>query len=255
MLTCLLVSQCVALSACALEATACGHHDYPPWNWQRGNQIVGACVEVVRRAFEKAGVTVRFNYVGPWKRCQALIQNGDVDINICALRNTERESYSKAVEVPMGINPIVAFVRKGREFPLQRWEDLSGKSIGLVVGVSMGPEFDEFLQRNTRLQLVSEPTLNLRKLMLDRVDVVPLGLQTGLLQIDTLRLAGRIVPLAKPLTEGKLHISVSNRSSWLLPYLDTVEQYLARPEYRRELAELLGRYHSEYLADGMNTNR
>jgi polar amino acid transport system substrate-binding protein len=238
----------------AREVTACGHHDYPPWNWVKGGEIVGACADVTRQVFEHLGHTVNLAYVGPWKRCQAMIKAGEVDVNICSFRNPERETYSRFVEVPMGINPIAIFVKKGREFSFEKWSDLAGKRSGVVNGVSMGAEFDTFLETRTRREIVERPVLNLRKLNLERIDFTPLGLEAGRLQVRLYGFTENIVALPKPALQGKLHISISNHATDLHRHIPEIERYLSRPEYTKEISGLLRRYHEQYLQENLKSS-
>ena len=243
----------MSTSAAGREVTACGHHDYPPWNWAKGGEIVGACADVTRKVFRQLGHTVNLAFVGPWKRCQALIESGDVDINICSFKNPEREAYSRFADVPMGINPIAIFVKKGREFPLERWDDLAGKRSGVVNGVSMGADFDTFLQTRTHMEIVTRPVLNLRKLDSQRIDFVPLGLEAGLLQTQLYGFSGRIVPLPKPALEGKLYISISNHATDLHRHIPEIEKYLSRPEYKDEISSLLRRHREQYVRESLKS--
>jgi polar amino acid transport system substrate-binding protein len=152
------VVACIAAVAAGAQGAevptvkACGHHDYPPWNWQHQRQIVGACATVAKRAVERLGYRVDLAYVGPWKRCQELVASGEVDVNICAFRNAEREAYSVFAQPRMGQNRISIFV--GRHWRNERrfddWQDLAGLRTAVVLGVSMGQEFDEFLATRTR---------------------------------------------------------------------------------------------------------
>ena len=245
-----LLAGLIAVSnAAARVVTACGHHDYPPWNWQRGNEIVGACADVTRNVFEHLGHTVKLSYVGPWKRCQALIEIGAVDVNICSFKNPERETYSRFIDVPMGMNPIAIFVKKGREFPFSHWDDLVGRHAGIVNGVSMGPEFDTFLAKQTHLETSVDPIMNWRKLNAGRIDFVPIGLEAGLLQTHLYGFADSIVALPNPVLLGKLYISISNKSTDLLPLIPAAEKYLAAPERQQELAALLRKYQELYIND------
>lgn len=228
-------------------ATACGHHDYAPWNWQQGGRIVGTCADIVQRAFASAGVSVRFDYVGPWPRCQALVAAGRVDINICAFRNAEREAYAQFVPVPMGNNEVAAFVRSDAGWTLHGWDDLKGRRVGLVNGVSMGAELDQFLQQHTTIDRANDFSASLRKLALGRVDVVPFGREAGKLAVARLGLAGQVRDLPQPLLHGQLYISVSKQSRWLLPYLPAIQHYLEKPDYPRQLQQSLQLQHRRYL--------
>jgi len=237
-----------AVRADSPTVKACGHHDYPPWNWREGQQIVGACAAVAKRAIERLGYQVDLSYVGPWKRCQEMVAAGEVDINICAFRNAERESYSAFAEPRMGQNRIAVFV--GKQWPRDRrfesWQDLQGLSTAVVLGVSTGQAFDDFLATRTRVQRVA--TVRQMLLMLDagRIDFFPFGHEAGLMEIERNGFAGRIVPLEQPALVGDLFVSVSNKSP-LAGRIKEIGAYFARPGYAQELAQLLEEHHRRYV--------
>lgn len=242
-----LISIDIFHSASAREIKACGHQDYPPWNWLKEGEITGVCADITRKVFERLGHKVNLSYVGPWKRCQMMVETGEVDVNICSFMNSEREAYSQFAKVPMGDNPIAVFVKKGYEFPFDKWSDLAGKRSGIVIGVSTGLEFDTFLSKQTSLEEASGPLSNLRKLSSDRLDFVPLGLEAGRLQAQLYGFEHTIVPLAHHALEGKLYISVSNKASNLINQIPEIEKYLSRPEYKDELEKTLDKYRNQYV--------
>lgn len=227
---------------------ACGHHDYPPWNWRSGQEIVGACASAAQRAIERLGYRVDLSFVGPWKRCQEMVASGEVDVNICAFRNAERESYSVFAEPRMGENRISVFV--GQRWPRDRrfeaWPDLKGLRTAVVLGVSTGQAFDEFLATQTRVERVASVRQMLLMLEADRIDFFPFGHEAGLLEIERNGLAGRIVPLPQPALVGDLYLSVSKKSP-LAARIREVGAYFARPGYTQELAALLQEQHRRYV--------
>lgn len=226
---------------------ACGHHDYPPWNWQHDGRIVGACAAVAQRAIERLGYRVDLSYVGPWRRCQAMVRSGEVDVNICAFRNPEREAYSVFAAPRMGQNRIAVFVRSDRAaLPFARWDDLKGLRTGLVNGVSMGPEFDRFLDTHTHVDRVQTIESMLKMLVVDRVDIAPFGWEAGTIAIERSGFGGRIVPLQQPALVGELFLSVSQKSP-LAARAPEIGQYFARPGYADELRGLLDEYSKLYL--------
>lgn len=227
---------------------ACGHHDYPPWNWQQDARIVGVCADVARRAIERLGYRVDLGFVGPWKRCQEMVASGDVDVNICAFRNPERERYSVFSEPRMAQNRIAVFVPADKVSSLraQPWQALAGSRTGLVLGVSMGPDFDAFLERETQVSRVSVVQQALRMLTLGRLDIVPFGWEAGLIEIERSGLVGRILPLESPALVGDLWLSVSKRSP-LAGRIQEIGAYFARQEYAEELRTLLAEHHRRAL--------
>ena len=227
---------------------ACGHHDYPPWNWRDGQQIVGACATIAKRAIERLGYRVDLGYVGPWKRCQEMVAAGDVDVNICAFRNAEREGYSVFAEPRMGTNRIAIFVGPHwpRERRFERWQDLQGLRTAVVLGVSTGQAFDDFLSTRTQVQRVATVRQMLLMLDAERVDFVPFGHEAGLMEIERNGFAGRIVPLGQAALVGELYVSVSRKSP-LAARIHDVGAYFARPDYARELELLLEEHHRRYV--------
>lgn len=219
--------------------TACGHHDYPPWNWRLYSQIVGACADVVRDYFTSRGYEVNLQYVGPWKRCQYAVERGHVDVNICAFRNPERERYSTFVPTPMGHNEYAVFTRVDATFPFSQWEDLAGKRIAIVRGVSVGQEFDTFLRQRTALLEVGTTSQAFELLALKRVDAVTIARQSGRAVLEHISYDRLITDLPHPILKGTLYISISNKSSDLLPLVDDLAKWLSRPEYAGYLQERL----------------
>jgi polar amino acid transport system substrate-binding protein len=237
------VMTAAAASGPSPVVKACGHHDYPPWNWQQGGRIVGACAVLAQRAIERLGYKVDLSFVGPWKRCQALIAAGQVDVNICSFRNPEREAYSVFAEPRMAQNRIAVFVQKRRapEFAFSRWEDLQGRRTGLVLGVSMGPEFDSFLERSTHIERVATVQQALQMLVANRLDIVPFGWEAGQIEVARAGLRDRVVPLEKPALVGDLWLSVSKKSP-LAARVREIGEYFTRPEYAAEVQQLLEDY-------------
>jgi polar amino acid transport system substrate-binding protein len=227
---------------------ACGHHDYPPWNWREGQQIVGACATIAKRAIERLGYRVDLGYVGPWKRCQEMVAAGEIDVNICAFRNAEREAYSVFAAPRMGTNRIAIFVGPHwpRERRFEQWQDLQGLRTAVVLGVSTGQAFDDFLATRTQVQRVA--TVRQMLLMLDaqRIDFVPFGHEAGLMEIERNGFAGRIMPLPQAALVGELYVSVSRKSP-LAARIEEVGAYFAQPGYAHELELLLEEHHRRYI--------
>jgi polar amino acid transport system substrate-binding protein len=227
---------------------ACGHHDYPPWNWRDGQEIVGACAPIAKRAIERLGYRVDLGYVGPWKRCQEMVAAGEVDVNICAFRNAERESYSVFAETRMGTNRIAIFVGQHwpRERRFERWQDLQGLRTAVVLGVSTGQAFDEFLATHTQVERVASVRQMLLMLDAQRIDFFPFGHEAGLMEIERNGFAGRLVPLAQAALVGELYVSVSRKSP-LAARIQELGAYFARPGYSGELEQLLDEHHRRYI--------
>lgn len=246
--TALLLSLPLMVTAAAADTiTGCGHPAYPPWNWEHQGQIVGTCAEVARQAFAAAGLRLKLDYVGPWARCQALVERGEVDVNICAFDNARRREHSVIVEPAMGRNEAAIFVRRGSPLRFEQWEDLSGLRVGMVHGVSLGTAFDDFLQRHTQLDRALSETLNMRKLAAGRLDAVATGRELGLLTLAVNDCAAHIEARSTAVLVGELFIQMSKRSAHLAT-LPKVRAWLQRPEYKALLPQLHKQHAELYIS-------
>lgn len=227
---------------------ACGHQDYPPWNWLSQGKIKGVCAQVVQELFEQQGIEVDFSYVGPWARCQRNIGKGLVDINICAFINPVRESYSTFIDTPMGHNDQVVLVHHLRTFQFEKWQDLKGKLAGMVLGVSIGEAFDTFLNEHAAIFRVRDPAQSLKMLQSGRVDFVPMGRFSARILIEMMGLENEILILPTPILVGNLHISISNHSN-LHHLLPAIEEAMQSERYRQRVNQLLNEYTQAYLEE------
>lgn len=250
----MLVQLWLAAALAGSNMTACGHHDYPPWNWHAGGKIVGVCAEVVSTLYQRLGLNVNLDYVGPWARCQQKVASGEVDINICALRNGERESYSRFTQTPMAINDMAVFVRQPSPRLLEQREDLAGLRGAMMIGVSLGSELDTFLEDNTRIHRVNSLKQVFGLLASDRVDFVPYGRSSGRLFLRENYPDSGLADLLWPLQQGELYISVSLNS----PHLDTLEKLepmLQAPGMGQWIDQLLDKYSTLYLEQQRQTQQ
>lgn len=245
------IFQCLLITssfAAGNTLKACGHHDYAPWNWKSDNKIIGACAKVTEELFNRVGVEVDLTYVGPWKRCQTLIEEGLVDLNICSFINENRKEYSDFIMTPMGFNENAIFVKKNKQFSFRKWEDLAGKKTAMVLGVSIGETFDNFLESRTELTRVSSFFQSFHMLARERIDFVPVGRFSGLAMRDSLGLDDIIVDLPEPLLPGKLYISMSKKSPHL-HLLPEIEKFMQSDGYYPWVLELLKEYTAVYAQE------
>jgi len=216
--------------------TACGDSNYPPFTYierqegaepKVGQKIRGVASDVLRIIFGELGIKIEAKYVGNWKRCQVNVEEGKVDILMGAYVTEKRKKYAVYTETPLAPDPQAVFVWKGREFKFEKWEDLKGKRAGITLGFSAGKEFDEFLEKNTYVQRVSDHRQNYMKMELGRIDFEPNGLYAGLIKVKESGYEGRIVPLPTRINTEYLYTPVSKKSMYL-KYLMRLEDGLKK---------------------------
>ena len=249
----LLLAVC-ALQAHARELIACGHPAYPPVSWVAGGELRGLAPTLAIREdaseqprdlarlgngtggelqtvvgsdgldqlFAELGLTVRLEAFGNWKRCLQEVREGRADIVVAAYRNRERERHFAFSAHHLVVDPIVLFVRRDRRFVFDDWEDLRGRSVGLLLGDSFGERFDRFAETALRVERVSTGRQNMRKLVLGRIDFMPIGRESGRLQRRQLGYEDVVEALPQPLVTEYYHVAVRKGSELeaLLPEID-----------------------------------
>jgi polar amino acid transport system substrate-binding protein len=225
---------------------ACGHHDYAPWNWLQGGKIVGACADIARELYAKIGYDLDLSYVGPWARCQKLIANGKVDINICSIKNDTRENYSVFSKIPIAQNEQAIFVRAKESFEFRELEDLKLKSIGIVRGVSLGNEIDQYLKKHIRLTFVADYSSLFNMLQMERIDGVIVARESGKSYIQLNNLDDKIIDLPTALVVADLYISISKKSKFV-DTLPLLQPFLDSKDYRVWYQTLFAKYNNESI--------
>ena len=166
----------------ARELIACGHPYYPPVSWVQQEQLIGVAPAVVKLIFAELGYQVKLDTVGNWKRCLSEVKTGHADIVVAAYRIDSREPDFDFSEQHILADPIGVFVNPNTSTDYHSLDDLKGKTVGLLFGDSFGDSLDKFIDENNQVEYVSEGQQNLKKLAQGRIDFIPLGIPSGMLQ-------------------------------------------------------------------------
>jgi polar amino acid transport system substrate-binding protein len=212
----------------ARDLVACGHPDYPPVSWIADGRLQGLAPALVSRIFGHLGHTVRFDAIGNWKRCLLEVGEGRADIVVAAYHTREREDRFAFSTQYLVADPISLFVRRDRAFPFGTWDDLLGHPVGLLLGDSFGDRFDRYADEHLRVERVSSAQQNFGKLVLGRIDFMPIGLYTGELQRRRLGYAEFIERLPRTLVIEHYYLAVRKGSDLegLLPRIDRLIERL-----------------------------
>ena len=221
LLAALLLCGCV-LQAQGRDLIACGHPAYPPVSWVADGKLRGLAPTLVRDLFAELGLNVRLEVFGNWKRCLQEVREGRADIVVAAYRNHEREQQFAFSAHYLVVDPIVLFVRRDRRFVFNDWEDLRGRTVGLLLGDSFGERFDRFAETALKVERVSTGRQNVRKLVLGRIDFMPIGRDSGRLQSRRLGYDDVLEALPQMLVTEYYHVAVRKGSALetLLPEID-----------------------------------
>lgn len=209
LLACLLLLT--AQHSLAVESLRCVGSPFPYIYSEDGGQLRGVAVEVLDALGKEVQFRCRFEIM-PWKRAQALVNNGDADLLIGPYRTRERSAAMRFLGLPFYLDAMLLYARSTP--PLPDWNGdfsrLAGRRIGVAAGWSLGERYE---QAKSSLALDEANTLEqtFRKLMLDRVDLVASNQRNAMVVIQQLGLAGQVLALQPPLQQSGGYFALANK--------------------------------------------
>lgn len=166
-----------ALGACwALSAVAVDIHAYtedvPPLNYVDKGKISGYSTEVLRLAAQEAGLSLSIE-AQPWLRAYAAVQKSPNALLFTVVRTPEREAQFQWVG-PIGPRRVYLYrLATRRDIRLRANDDLRRYRVGALAGSAAFNQLAaQGLMRDGQLDAGQDDAANLRKLLLDRIDLV-----------------------------------------------------------------------------------
>ena len=194
------------------ELNVSGAIDWRPVAYLDGKIKRGFAYDVIKMIGKDMNISITIqkeNY--PWKRMLDQVKFGELDA-VTGIYWTQERSKKYYFSEPFAKVENVIFVKKGKEFPFEKFEDLIGRQGGNVLGGAIGGGFDEFKKKYLNIQEVPHNKMSFQKLILDRIDYIPLNYFEGIGLIKELGLVDKISILPKPLTSSPLRIAFSKKS-------------------------------------------
>lgn len=214
-------------------------NDAPPYRMiesvNGARHYTGIYIDILRLVASDLGLTLAFVEM-PFARAFRAMQAGDGDIMLGPTRSPDREAYLHYLEPPLPRETKV-FVQQRLAEPVRRYEDLSGKTIGVLRGAAY---FDRFDADPT---LVRQPfddyAAALRLVAIGRIDMAAMPeLQALWMQRQT----GHDLVLSPYRVPGRdSHIVVETRSP-LMQKVPQVEAGLRHLQQDGRIADILHRY-------------
>ncbi|MFD2207724.1 substrate-binding periplasmic protein [Kiloniella antarctica] len=189
-----------------------GINNWYPFSYRDiDGKLTGIVVDGAHEALKRIGLSIEIAPDKPWKRIMYDLEQGKVDMVLGAYWNSERaETYYYSEQ--LGTDELRVFVKEEKQFPLNSSEDLIGRSGMIILGGSLGDEFDSFAKKH--LNFIEVPQSDTIVLMLQngRADYGILGYVEGLLHVQDLNLKGKIVPLDLPILSNSMHVLINKNA-------------------------------------------
>jgi polar amino acid transport system substrate-binding protein len=187
-----------ALFLTCLSFTALGEklrivtEPWAPYVYMEDGQARGLDYETTSIIFQRLGIEVEWHFL-PWKRCLAMLEQGQADGALDIFQNTERTDALLYPSEPLSDVEFVLFYANARPHPFQSLEDLRGLTVGVSPGYLYGPAFRD----STLFTREEAPTheANFGKLLRGRIDLVITDRRVGQYLLDELKVREQISQL------------------------------------------------------------
>ncbi len=222
------------------EFIASGHPAWAPIMYQDGNSIVGAGPEITAMIFKELGLGVSFPYVGLWDVVQAKTRTGEVDMIVAAYKTAERETYMD-YSVVYTVDPVSIFVKKGKTFPFNNWDELIGEKGVVTTGDSYGQTFDQYIKSSLSVTSVATPDEAFSLLLSGQADYFVYAYYSGKNYLNSKNLNSQIEVLSNNVSSENFYMCVSKKSS-LVSYLSKINIILERYKNDGTIDRVLQKY-------------
>ena len=228
--------------------------NYPPFQILPENgsppygEVISILKAIVDNVNQKNGYDLRlvFTKDTPFKRCLGMMQSGKADLIGGILDKDDRKGYMHLLKYKLNSNKMF-LLRKDEPKDFQTLEDLSGYSVGTVLGYSYFKEFDA--NPKIKKDLARNLLLSLEKLKNKRFDVVICSeAEWEALKENNLKLASNFKPATlKYSWPNPVHIGISKKS-WLgrSNYLQAFEKSVQEMYNNKEFLKIIDHFYQSY---------
>jgi polar amino acid transport system substrate-binding protein len=162
---------------------------WAPYVYMEDGQARGLDYETAAIIFERLGIEVEWQFL-PWKRCLAMLEQGQADGALDIFQNADREGTLLYPGEPLSNVEFVLFYSNAHPHPVQTLNDLRGLTVGVSPGYAYGLAFlgSPLFVR----EAAPSHEANFGKLLLGRVDLVITDRRVGQHLLDQLKVRDQI---------------------------------------------------------------
>ncbi|GLH34832.1 transporter substrate-binding domain-containing protein [Pseudomonas sp. TWI672] len=165
---CILLLACLSPMAQA-ERLRLVTDDWAPYVYQHNGQPKGIDYEVTTEVFRRLGVELEWEFM-PWKRCLAMIEQGQADGVMDIFKVDSRQAYMVYPLEPMSDVEFVLYQSSRRRHAITRLSDLTDLTVGTSPGYAYGAQFND--ASGFRREAAPSHEANFGKLVLGRIDLL-----------------------------------------------------------------------------------
>lgn len=217
---------------------------WPPYEDIHNKAARGYSVDVVEAVFKRMKQPVAIQEY-PWARGVKNVYTGKSNALMSASYTNERNEKCFFPAEPLLTSKYVLFIRaeNANKFKFDTYDDLLGKSIGVIRGFGYSDEFWTFVKKHKSYQTVKNGKSNIKKIMKNRIDYFADDLGVGLAMIKKMGLERKIIPLKKSIKEVGLNIIFSRKTTektFVDSFTKELQAFKKTPEFRLIQKKYLG---------------
>ncbi|AMB84039.1 amino acid ABC transporter substrate-binding protein [Pseudomonas agarici] len=211
---------------------------WAPYVYEENGRRLGLDYETTAIVLQRLGVEVEWQFL-PWKRCLAMLEQGQADGALDILHNNEREATLLYPDEPLSKVEFVLFYAKARPHPFNTLDDLKGLTIGTSPGYFYGTPFSH----STQFRREAAPTheANFGKLDLGRIDLLITDRRVGQRMLEKFHLRERIAQYPAVIRQGGQYLAL-RRNAGMDLLAQRFDAELKRFKREPAYAELTARY-------------
>jgi polar amino acid transport system substrate-binding protein len=219
-----------------------GSNQWRPIAYSKGDNTVaqGIAYDVLKELSAALKLPININVKLPWARAMKMLDDGELDM-MAGVYWTEQRSRQYLFSKAITNDTLNIFVKRGKEFNYQKFEDLAGKHLDLLRGSSLGNEFDQYIQKNLKLSEVNTFSQQMARLNVGRSDIVVLDPFTAGEALRELKLSSEIVMLENPIAVNPVHLIFSKTSPCAI-YLDKINKLIDEMDSNGRLDDIRSQY-------------
>ncbi|WP_085899639.1 substrate-binding periplasmic protein [Kiloniella majae] len=216
---------------------------YPPYMIIEDEEITGIVTEIVRTAFDRAGLKLQINHL-PMKRALHKIREGQADFMFTLFFTEERAAYMHYAEQPLSYEDIILAVPKGKTPPFDgSLESIRGLEIGTPRGFSLGTNIDAGFEEGVLVKTeVPHSLAGVKMLASSRVQSMASDRLTFLYMLRESSMRENIEIVEPPLNRTPAYIGYSKKASHVLDLRDRIDQELAKMWNEGVMEEITNKY-------------
>lgn len=210
----------------------------------------GSVGDTVLTALSRAGIAGHVAPPKPWRRMLLEVSRGQIDIIAGALKSDGRQDLLEFSDV-IDYSEFHLFVKSKDSFTYRHPEDLKGRRGVKVLGMSFGPEFDDFAFNNLTFEEVPEYSSIFRMVAAGRAFFTVFHRESGGRLVRELGLERDLIMLPNIVAQEPIYVAYSKKSP-CQSELAQVRKEIRMMKKKGEI-ERISSYYQQFLE--VNSNR